>query len=75
MVENIKIFMIYSMILTNRCRNNCDRSVMPVLTCGGSFEARVLGYIKGASLSTNSRSRGSSPLSSSFRTPLSDLSC
>lgn len=47
---------------------------MPVLTCCGSLEARVLGYMNGASLSTKSRSRGSSPPSSSFRTPVSDLS-
>lgn len=47
---------------------------MPVLTCGGNLEARVFGYMNGASLSAKIRSSGSSLFSSSFRTPLSDLS-
>lgn len=57
-----------------RCRNCNERSVMPVLTCGGNLEARVFGYMNGASLSARIRSSGSSLFSNSFRTPLSDLS-
>lgn len=44
------------------------------MTWDGSFEARVFGYIKGASVSTNKRSNGIAPSSKSFLTPASDLS-
>lgn len=47
---------------------------MPLLTCCGNLEARVFGYMNGASLSTKTRSSGNSPLSSNLRTPVSDLS-
>lgn len=60
---------------TNLCKNNSERSVVAVLTCCGNFDALVFGYINGASLSTKSRSRGTRLLSSSLRTPVSDLSC
>lgn len=56
------------------CRNWSERSVIPDLTCCGNFDALVFGYMNGASLSTNSRSNGKMPLSSNFRTPVSDLS-
>lgn len=59
---------------TNLCKYNKERSLMPVLTCCGNFEARVLGYINGESVSTNKRSKGKVPLSSRRRTPVSDLS-
>lgn len=49
-------------------------SVKPSLTCKGSLEARVFGYIKGESVSTKRRSRGIEPSSKSLRTPASDLS-
>lgn len=47
---------------------------MPVLTCCGSLEALVFGYMNGESVSTNSRSNGNVPSSNSLRTPVSDLS-
>lgn len=59
---------------THRCKNSWERSVIPLLTCCGNLEARVFGYMNGASLSTKTRSSGNSPLSSNFRTPVSDLS-
>ena len=49
-------------------------SVSASFTWAGSLEARVLGYINGESVSTNSLSKGISPSSSILRTPLSDLS-
>lgn len=61
-------------VKTNRCKNNCERSVMPLLTCCGNLEARVFGYMNGASLSTKTFSSGNWPLSKSLRTPVSDLS-
>lgn len=57
------------------CKNMSERSLMPVLTCTGNFEARVFGYMNGESVSTSSRSSGRMPSSSNFRTPESDLSC
>lgn len=59
---------------THLCKNMFERSLMPVLTCAGNFEARVFGYMNGESVSTSSRSSGSWPSSSNFRTPESDLS-
>ena len=49
-------------------------SVKASLTFWGSFEALVLGYINGASVSTRRRSRGITLSSRIFRTPSSDLS-
>ena len=49
-------------------------SVSASLTCCGSFEARVFGYIKGASVSTRSLSRGITWSCRILRTPSSDLS-
>lgn len=49
-------------------------SVKLSLTCAGNFEALMLGYMKGASVSTNNRSKGIPPSDNNFLTPLSDLS-
>ena len=55
-------------------RNVTDLSVRQSLICCGSLLARVLGYMKGASVSTSSLSRGITPSSRIFLTPFSDLS-
>jgi hypothetical protein len=57
-----------------RCRNINERSVKADLTVDDSLEARVFGYMKGASLSTKSRSSGIRFDSRSFLTEFSDLS-
>lgn len=59
---------------THRCRNIIERSVRPDLMVADSLEARVLGYMNGASLSTNKRSSGMRLDSKSFLTEFSDLS-
>lgn len=60
--------------LTHLCKNKRERSVIPVLTCCGNFEALVFGYMNGESVSTSNRSNGRIFSSRSFRTPVSDLS-
>ena len=49
-------------------------SVMASLTFWGSLDARVFGYMKGASVSTRSLSRGMTLSWRIFLTPFSDLS-
>jgi hypothetical protein len=60
--------------LTNRWRNINERSVKLAFTSVESFEARVFGYMKGASDSTSRRSKEIKSSSSSLRTEFSDLS-
>lgn len=60
--------------LTHLCKNKRERSVIPVLTCCGNFEALVFGYMNGESVSTSNLSNGRIFSSRSFRTPVSDLS-
>ena len=55
-------------------KSNAHFSVNASFISCGNFEALVLGYMKGASVSTRSLSNGMIPSSSIFRTPFSDLS-
>lgn len=73
-IEIYKFVGIVNYVNPYLCKYSRDRSVMPVLTCCGNFDALVFGYINGASVSTRSLSSGKVPLSKSLRTPVSDLS-
>ena len=56
------------------CKKVTDLSVKQSLICWGNLEARVFGYMNGASVSTSSLSNGMTPSSRIFLTPFSDLS-